>query len=152
MIKKLNHTSATTANMIYEVFQVSYRIEATLLNADYFPPLQITAEAIQKRETSFFGFWKADKLAAVIELDELKSISTTDICSLVVAPDYFRQGIALALLTFAVSYYPSSSIIVETGALNVPAITLYKRFGFKETGKYMTTVDIEKIKLKLNVI
>lgn len=150
MIKKLNHTDLAIATMIYEVFQVSYSVEAKLLNATYFPPLHITAEAMQKKETSFFGFWKADKLAAVIELEKMHDTST-DICSLVVSPTYFRQGIASALLAYGITYFKSAIVTVETGVLNSPAIRLYESFNFKEEKRWMTSFGIEKVKFILKV-
>ena len=40
MIKKLDHTNLAIATKMRVVFQESYSVEAALLNATNFPPLQ----------------------------------------------------------------------------------------------------------------
>jgi len=149
MIKKLNHKDKETATKIYLVFQASYKIEAELLQVklDEFPPLKRKVGRFQDSTTNFYGFFKDSEIAAVIEIDFLNN--TTDICSLVVHPLHFRQGIAKKLLDFAVKLYNSESVIVETGFANKPAITLYQNFGFVLQGKYMTLIGIEKVKFSL---
>ncbi|MDO5980245.1 GNAT family N-acetyltransferase [Flavivirga spongiicola] len=150
MIRKLNHKKEQVSKDIYHVFQASYKIEAKLLQVKFqdFPPLKRTVNEFQDSTTNFYGFWKASKLAAVIEIDKVNNI--TDICSLVVHPLFFRQGIAKKLLEFAVELYNSEIIIVETGLANKPAIILYEKFGFVLQGKYMTSIGIEKVKFSFH--
>ena len=57
---------------------------------------------------------------------------------------YFREGIAQKLLLFLENYDDSKTLIVETGWANVPAIALYKKFGFHETSQYINTGGIKK--------
>ncbi|WP_243396938.1 GNAT family N-acetyltransferase [Flagellimonas pacifica] len=94
MIESLNDKETEIDRYIYRVFQTSYKIEANLLQVNYqdFPPLKRTIKDFQTSATNFYGFFQESNLAAVIEIDEV-----TDICSLVVHPSYFRQGIAKQL-------------------------------------------------------
>ncbi len=146
MITQLKHQDPEIADKIYGVFQASYAIEAQLLGVPLsnFPPLGRKISDLQESKTLFVGFWKGSDLAGVIEIEEHKA--TIDICSLIVAPNYFRQGIARELLHFAKKAFNPSRITVETGLLNQPAIRLYEQFGFKAQERWMTSIGIEKIK------
>ena len=144
MIAKLNHKGITIAKKIHCVFQVSYAIESKLLDVKDFPPLKRSINDLQKSNTSFFGFWKDECLAAVIEIEKFET--SIDICSLIVDPVYFRQGIATKLLRFARKYFNSETITVETALANKAAISLYKNFGFKELKQWQASGGIRKIK------
>lgn len=147
MIKLLAHTDPSKAKLIYQVFQVSYAVEAGLLRSDDFPPLKRTVNDIQQSTTAFYGYWKHEKLTAVIEIrsNQIK----THICSLTVDPDYFRQGIAVELLEFAIKSYPSALYTVETGLGNAPAVSLYENFGFIRQKTYIADAGIEKVAFSL---
>jgi GNAT superfamily N-acetyltransferase len=143
MIKQIVHANITNAIVLQSLFQASYRIEAELLGVTDFPPLKRTISDFQNSTTQFFGLWKDNVLAATVEIHQLKN--TLDICSLVVHPTFFRQGIGQKLLLFLENFNASQTLIVETGWVNIPAITLYKKFGFQKTREYMGTGDIKKI-------
>ena len=96
MIKLLKNQKTEIALKMRAVFQASYAIEAKILQANDFPPLKRTLEEYQNTDTQFYGFWQMNDLAAVIEIRLLES--SIHIQSLVVDPDYFRQGIAAQLL------------------------------------------------------
>lgn len=144
MIKILDHENSEIAEKIYTLFQVSYAIEAKLLEAKVFPPLNRTVSDFIKSDTSFFGHWQDDKLVGAIELrPEDRSFH---ICSLVVDPDYFRQGIAGKLINFIFNLLEDNPITVETGLANRPAVALYESFGFKEVKQYVTDHGIRKVR------
>jgi len=147
MIKILDHEKITVAESIYRVFQVSYAVEAKLLEAADFPPLKRTVGHFMASDTSFFGFYKGERLAAVIEVEPQPS--AFHICSMVVDPYYFRQGIASKLIRHILDLFQGNTITVETGLANEPAKKLYERFGFKENGLYDTDHGIRKIKFIL---
>jgi len=142
MIKAIFHSEISNAEKLHALFQVSYRIEAELLGVTDFPPLNRSIIDFQNSNTQFFGLWKNDFLAAAVEIHQLKN--TLDICSLVVHPKYFRQGIAQKLLLFLETYDNSETLIVETGWANAPAIALYENFGFHETREYIGPGGIKK--------
>ncbi|OUR90954.1 GNAT family N-acetyltransferase [Flavobacteriales bacterium 34_180_T64] len=143
MIKKLNHSNTDIAKSIRSVFQVSYAVEAKLLNATDFPPLKRPLEAYVNSETVFYGFFIEDELAAVVEINH--ESKATHIQSLVVDPKFFRLGIAAKLIEFVFKTYNSKVFTVETGLANAPACKLYKKLGFFEVKQYDTNHNIRKI-------
>lgn len=148
MIKALNNQDNHIAKRMNQVFQSSYSVEAKILQADDFPPLKRTLEQYQHTDTVFYGYWKKDKLAAVVEIRSQNSSETkTHIQSLVVSPNYFRQGIASQLMAFVLENFNTSALFVETGINNHPAIKLYEKFGFKQTNQWDTECGIRKVRL-----
>jgi len=147
MIKILDHEKIDIAESIHSVFQISYAVEAKLLGVKDFPPLQRTVTNLLESKTSFFGFFLNEKLIAVIEIEPFPYVF--HICSLVVDPNYFRQGIGSKLISFILNLLKGNTITVETGLANEPAITFYKSFGFNEVKQYDTDHGIRKIKFQL---
>lgn len=147
-IQLIDHAEIEIAAAIHSVFQVSYQVEADLVGSDNFPPLQRSIQNIANSQTDFYGFYIDKILAAVMELE--RSSNHFHICSLVVDPAYFRQGIGRKLITYAFDTHNPISATVETAAVNEPAIALYKKLGFEKDCIYMTDVGIPKIKLKYN--
>jgi ribosomal protein S18 acetylase RimI-like enzyme len=146
MIIKLNHTNKSIVEKIRAVFQASYAVEAQLLKATNFPPLQRSLESFEKSDTTFLGFFKKGELAGVIEV--VTKGTSTYIQSLVVHPQFFRQGIAKALLEFVFSTYDSTLFTVETGVENGPATQLYRKFGFTEVKQWDTDHGVRKIRFE----
>ena len=105
MIEKLNNKNEDISRQIRSVFQASYKVEAELLNVSDFPPLNRKLVDFQNTNTEFYGFFKGETIAGVIEVSHQKSI--TDIESLVVHPEYFRQGIGKQLVKFVLSAFHS---------------------------------------------
>ena len=149
MIQKLNHKRIPISEQIRAVFQVSYPVEAALLKAVNFPTLHRSLNDFLNSETEFFGYWKEQELAAVIEVK--REPASTHIQSLVVAPQFFRQGLASALLEFVLNSYHTSTFTVETGLANGPATDLYQRFLFKEVSQYDTEHGIRKIRFEKKI-
>ena len=56
------------------------------------------------------------------------------IASLVVDPDYCRQGLARLLLRHVISIYAKDFLQVETATGNRPAMALYASLGFEVRG------------------
>ncbi|MEQ3662253.1 MAG: GNAT family N-acetyltransferase [Flavobacterium sp.] len=146
MIQKLQNKDIETAEKIRSVFQVSYKVEAKLLNAIDFPPLKRPIEDYINSENAFYGYFKNKELAAVIEI--IHNNNYTHIRSLVVDPQFFRQGIASKLIEFTLNTFNSTLFIVETGLANGPATDLYKKFGFKIVYEWDTDHGIRKIKME----
>ncbi|WP_436517449.1 GNAT family N-acetyltransferase [Ekhidna sp. To15] len=143
MIRLINHKIKEEAKQIRQVFQVSYAIEAELLQADDFPPLKRPLENFLNAETTFFGYFEGAELAAVTEVKAEDQI--LHIHSLVVDPDFFRKGIASKLLEFVFNEFNLKTFTVETGAANGPAIALYEHHGFRIIRQWMTEIGIEKV-------
>ena len=144
MIQKIEHTKSEQSIDIRRVFQVSYKIEATLLGAKNFPPLSRPLESFSNSKNDFMGYYEEDKLVAVVEMkDERFSMH---IQSLVVHPDFFRRGIARKLIYFILEHYSVSKFTVETGRDNLPARRLYESFGFKLLKTYTADEGIVKVR------
>jgi ribosomal protein S18 acetylase RimI-like enzyme len=147
MIKNLDHANQIIAKTMYNLWQASYPIEAAFLNASIFPPLQRSVSDFMACTTEFYGYFFKNRLIAVMEIDSSKR--KTHIQSLVVHPNFFRQGIGEQLVLFALDNYDTTSFSVETGYLNDPAISLYKKLGFLETGQYLAAHNIKKIRFEM---
>ena len=148
MIKKLDHTNLAIATKMRVVFQESYAVEAKLLNAVNFPPLQRPLENYTKSKTTFFGYHIKDEIVAIIEVSSKEQ--TTHINSLVVSPKFFRQGVAKQLMEFVLTNFDSEIFTVETGLQNKPASKLYQKFNFKEVRQWDTDHGVRKIRFKLS--
>ncbi|GJM31669.1 MAG: hypothetical protein DHS20C18_06700 [Saprospiraceae bacterium] len=149
MIERLQNNDKEISIKIRSVFQASYAVEAKLLNATEFPPLKRTLDSYLKSSNAFFGYWKNQELAGVIEISHDEN--ATAINSLVVAPKFFRRGIARKLIEFVFSTYDSKLFVVETGVKNEPAIELYRKFDFKEVKQWNTEHGIKKIQFEKRI-
>ena len=146
MIEKLKNSDLEIAKKMQLIFQASYKVEAILLNATNFPPLKRTLENYTESNTEFYGYSINEVLAAVVEIDTNNNYIL--IRSLVVHPDFFRQGIAGKLIKFVFETFKSNLFVVETGLENGPATELYEKFGFVEVHQWDTNHGIRKIKFE----
>jgi ribosomal protein S18 acetylase RimI-like enzyme len=149
MIERLQNSDIEVSKTIRSVFQLSYKIEAELLDAIDFPPLKRPLKDYINSSTAFFGYITDGELSGVIEIKQNGRI--TVINSLVVSPAFFRQGIASKLIEFVFNTFDSNLFVVETGLENLPATVLYKKFGFKEVKQWYTEQGIKKIKFELRI-
>ncbi|PCK30356.1 GNAT family N-acetyltransferase [Pseudoalteromonas piscicida] len=149
MIQKLSSRDVSVAREIFNVFQRSYKIEAELIGASYFPPLSRTIGDICGATSHFYGYFENQNLAAVIEIVIFEK--TLEIDSLTVDPSYFRKGIAGKLLHFALTEFDAAKVIVETATANTPAIKLYNKHGFVEYKRWLPGHGIEKLALAVDV-
>ena len=148
MIEKLKNSDLEIAKKMRLIFQASYKVEATLLNVTNFPPLKRPLENYTESNTEFYGYSINEILAAVVEIDTNNNNNYILIRSLVVRPDFFRQGIAGKLIKFVFETFKSNLFVVETGLENGPATKLYEKFGFVEVHQWDTNHGIRKIKFE----
>jgi len=147
LISTLDHSNKVIAGKIREVFQESYAVEAKILKAVDFPPLKRSFEDFINSTNSFFGYTIEQKLAGITEIkDETEFVH---IQSLVVKPDYFRQGIAQQLMDFVFKNYVTPKFMVETGIENTPAVHLYLKNGFTEIKQWDTDHGVRKVRFEL---
>lgn len=143
MIQLLDHRKINQSKQIRAVFQASYAIEARLLKAVDFPPLRRTLDGFVSSHNQFLGYFREKELAGVVEIDQKDH--GTHIQSLVVHPDFFRQGIGLKLMEYVMETFDAKLFTVETGVDNGPACALYLKLGFVEVKQYDTDVGIRKV-------
>ena len=146
MIIKINNKENKIAEEIRAIFQVSYTVEAEMLKAVNFPPLQRTVSQFMKSNSEFYAYYLIENIAAVIEIENNEDL--THIQSLVVYPKYFRNGIGRKLVQFILDTYKSKIFTVETGIDNHPAIKLYKSFGFQEQKQWDTNHGVRKVRFE----
>jgi ribosomal protein S18 acetylase RimI-like enzyme len=60
---------------------------------------------------------------------------TLDLHRLAVEPRFFRRGVGRALVQAAEAAEAAPRVVVQTGAANEPAKTLYRSEGFVEVGE-----------------
>ena len=96
MIKEINHSETKIAEQIYLIFQTSYKVEARLLQATNFPPLNRTINDFTDCKNTFYAYYISEEIAGIIEVDS--NSSSTHIQSLVVYPKFFRQGVGKSLV------------------------------------------------------
>jgi len=148
LIKKLNNRNKEISREIRAVFQASYRIEAQILNvvAIDFPPLKRTLQEFINSNSEFYGVVRENKILAIVEISRQENV--TDIDSLVVHPEYFRQGLGKQLMNFVLNTFKSETFTIETGLENKPATNLYEQLGFQEQKQWDTEFGVRKIKFR----
>ncbi|MEM9952072.1 MAG: GNAT family N-acetyltransferase [Chloroflexota bacterium] len=151
MIKTLDFDETTLAKRALTIQKMAYGIEADLIGFDDIPQLHETINDLQSSPETFIGYFVDHVLAGVLSYDI--EDNTLDIGRLVVHPDYFRRGIARALITHIDAIEGVSRWIVSTGAKNSPARHLYETFGYQlvEIVKLPVGVEIahyEKYRVK----
>jgi ribosomal protein S18 acetylase RimI-like enzyme len=134
MIREIDIAASEWAEAVLCLQLRSYAVEARLIGFLDLPPLQDTVAMLQQCGERFFGYMKQEQLAGAISYERIEK--TVQICRLMVDPDFFRQGIASALIEFVChKERDASEIIVTTGSANMPALRLYERHGFREIGR-----------------
>ena len=146
MIIKINNKENKIAEEIRAIFQASYAVEAKMLKAIDFPPLQRTISQFLKSDSEFYAYYLTKNIAGVIEIENDEDL--THIQSLVIYPKYFRNGIGRKLVQFILDTYKSKVFTVETGIDNHPAIKLYKSFGFQEQKQWDTNHGVRKVRFE----
>ncbi|STQ89136.1 GNAT family N-acetyltransferase [Iodobacter fluviatilis] len=124
VVERLQQQDLSAAKEIHAVQMAAYAQESELIGAKHFPPLNTTLDDILRSNEHFFGITDEGELRAVISLYEM------NICSLVVAPNHQRKGLATCLLKFAIEQ--GHELTVMTSVKNTPALALYAAYGFTE--------------------
>lgn len=129
VIAAIQITDPRAASQILELQKLSYRVEANLIGSDAIPALHENLEQLQHCGEAFYGFFEEQILCGAISFKLERQ--TLDIHRVMVHPNHFRKGIAQQLLEFVLKLeFNAERCIVQTGALNTPAIRLYQKLGF----------------------
>lgn len=144
MIKELD--AKKDSKRIHEVMQAAYKVEAELLGITEFYPLNRGVEDISESPNQFLGYIQADELVGVCELEVVDEY-TVLISALVVMPLAFRKGIASKLLKYVIDAEPAKTILVSTAKKNIPAVSLYQKFGFEIYTELTIEEDLEIVEL-----
>ncbi len=145
-VVELAHQRLPVALAIRELLQAAQRVEAERVDAELFPPLRRQAAEICMAGSRFLGIAIEGRLAAVIEI-ERPAAGQLHIASLAVRPEYFRRGLASALLAAVLAEPGIERITVDTAAANTPALALYRKFGFSLQRRWQTREGIPMVTL-----
>ena len=112
---------------------------------EHSPPASVHAldlKALGASNITFWSVWDGDELAGIGALKELDE-THGEIKSMRTSKNYLRKGVAYKLLNHIIeqSYIRTyNKLSLETGRMNafLPAINLYKKFGFHECGPFGT--------------
>lgn len=140
MLKNINHRNEEAAKAIQRIQQPAYMIEAAMMGFDGIPQLTETLQELQGCDEVFCGYYEEEMLLGFISYKKERGV--LDIHRLVVDPDHFRKGIARRLMTFIMETFKDMDFTVSTGKANLPALNLYKNFGFIETDDFEVAPDI----------
>jgi ribosomal protein S18 acetylase RimI-like enzyme len=131
-LQRLDIVERETAEAVLQLQQAAYRAEAELVGSDRIPALWETLEELRACREEFLGVIVSGAIVGAISWRY--GAGTIDIHRLVVAPEYFRRGIATALVRSALGAEPAAArAIVQTGSANEPATSLYEREGFERS-------------------
>ncbi len=132
--ERLDVTDAAVSEQLRALQTDAYREEARLIGFDGIPQIGETHEALLTSPAVFYGCRLDGRLAGAVAVEHEPSGIAT-IARLVVHPDFFRRGLGSSLVEFALGLYPESEYRVSTGTANDPAVQLYLRIGFEESGR-----------------
>jgi ribosomal protein S18 acetylase RimI-like enzyme len=133
-IRHLNIKDCETAKAVLSVQIPAYKIEAQIIGFDAIPQLFDTAESLMGSDEKFIGMSLEGRLAGILAYEE-EDRNWVVISRLTVHPSYFRRGIAKSLLAHLTGEFAGKKMRVLTGKGNMPALRLYKKFGFTEKGE-----------------
>ncbi|KAF6584011.1 MULTISPECIES: GNAT family N-acetyltransferase [Paenibacillus] len=130
-------------SQIWRLQHVAYRLEAELIGFDEIPPLMDTLETLRSCGESFYGWLEDDELLGALAVQSESSGSLT-LTRMMVHPDHFRKGIADSLMKHVLNEYRNVPLfIVTTGTLNTPAVTLYRKHGFRSVSAAEVAPGVE---------
>ncbi|MED4600312.1 GNAT family N-acetyltransferase [Paenibacillus validus] len=130
MIDPIDLNDMPQVLQLLELQQIAYRIEAELVGFEEIPPLFDSPQSLRDSQESFFGYFEEGRLVGAVACRQ--SAKELTICRMMVHPDFFRRGIAGALLRHIESFaVPGGIMTVSTGTNNTPAVNLYEKHGFE---------------------
>jgi ribosomal protein S18 acetylase RimI-like enzyme len=140
-IPVVDHSQADIAAKILAIQLAACTVEVQLLGISYFPPLHESIADIQARHWTHRGAFLNLELAGCIASQFHEHTGELEIRHLVVDPQHHRKGVGKQLLAHTLQTYPFVICTLQTGAKNVPAISLYQSFGFFETERRLVGVE-----------
>lgn len=146
MIQQINLLNLVEAKNLLKMQKLAYLVEASIIDFYEVPPLKDTLNTLQRCSETFFGYYLEQELVGAIAVQQ--EGETIDICRLIVHPSHFRKGIAQNLLSFILKSHKITTVTVSTGSLNKPALKLYEKVGFVQTGTIAIAEGVSITNLK----
>jgi ribosomal protein S18 acetylase RimI-like enzyme len=130
IVRLLQPADPLVAAQIHAVMMLAYAQEAALLQVQHFGPLDRTVADVQGSGDFFLAAFVDAQLVGVLSLGPDDEPEQLCINSLVVHPHAQRRGVGRALVLDCLRRTGSAVVAVSTGALNAPALALYRQLGF----------------------
>ncbi len=131
-IEPIDQRELSVAQAIHAVLLLAHAQEAQLLQVRDFVPMAQAPEDLQQGNALFLGVLRGAELLACLSLVPDDEPGQIAIGVLVVHPAEQRRGLARSLVNEALRRCAGQVVSVTTGALNVPALVLYRELGFVE--------------------
>jgi ribosomal protein S18 acetylase RimI-like enzyme len=148
-IEPINSKDPSVADQIRSVFALAYLQEGELLQVRQLAPLERTVSDIQKSSDFFLGAIEGNSIVGTLSLGPDAEPGQISISSLVVHPDFQRQGIGRSLLAAALQRASGFVPSVAACAQNLPALRLYGDFGFvRYRSGILGSENLEVVKLR----
>lgn len=144
-IGPLDVTDRSVAAAVLPLQRAAYRVEADLVGSEAIPPLHETLDDLVGCGETFLGALDGRELVGAVSWKVVDGV--LDLHRLVVSPTAFRRGIGRALVRAALAAHPGRPAIVQTGAANAPAISLYTREGFTVAGEIEPVPGLRVVRL-----
>jgi ribosomal protein S18 acetylase RimI-like enzyme len=145
-VREIERLCIEDAGAVWHLQQSAYAVEAGLIGCDDFPPLRESVNDLFAAQESFLLANCGDNLAGALSytINEMGCL----ICRLVVSPGYFRRGIGRRMLhNLMVKTDPALPCRVVTAQANIPAIALYREFGFEPGSSFASRECIDLVQL-----
>lgn len=132
MIMRLSLQNQDVVEQLWSLQHAAYRLEAAAIGLTEVPPLQDTFDSIRDSEVQIYGELTEDgELLGAIVTVPAGSSKTLEIARLMIHPDHLRQGIGASLMDYVLTNHSDTkSFVVTAGTRNLPAVSLYRKFGF----------------------
>lgn len=139
MIIPLSLHDPEVVEQLWSLQHTAYRLEALAVGLTEYPPLPETFDSIRSSKELFYGELSEDGviIGAIATGEQIYSGELElEITRLMVHSDHLRQGVGSALLEYVLNSHPNiTSFVVTAGIANIPAVTLYERYGFVPSDK-----------------
>jgi ribosomal protein S18 acetylase RimI-like enzyme len=129
-IEPLDQRDPKVARTIHVVLTLAHAQESALMQSSQFTPLGKTIADIQTSDEFILGALRGAELVGALSLGPDEEPGQIKVASLVVRPEYQRQGIGTSLMREALRRGEGMAFCVVTGASNAPALALYRTLGF----------------------
>ena len=148
-IERVDHSQLSVARQLHAVQMIAYAQEAKLLGAIYFPPLERTVDEVRATGESFLAAFIGNELVGAVSVWPDPEGIGMNIASLVVCPQFQRQGIGTTLVASVLAEHGNGEVTVQTGSKNLPALSVYARAGFVEFRRWFVGREpLELVKLR----
>jgi len=146
-IKKIDLSDEVSVAQILTLQKLAYSREAELVGYANIPALFDTKQSIRHSSEQFTGLYVESQLIGLIST--LQSDQVLEICRLVVHPQHTGKKYATKLLIhIEVSQPCANRIIVSTAEKNHSALALYRKNGFKQIEKRVTSDELTLVTLE----